>query len=94
VGRRQFNRQRQAVQPGADRCDVLGVLFSQPEIARNRPRALHEECDRSVVRQGFERWKVMQVGDGQWRDRELEFALHPQDGAAGQQDLELGAGRE
>ncbi len=40
------------------------------------------------------RRQVVQIGDRQGRDQQLVFALHPQDGTAGQQDLELGAGRE
>ena len=48
--RGQLDRQRQAVQPGADLGDDERVVLCEHELGRDRPRALEEERDRVVSR--------------------------------------------
>ena len=44
--RRELDRERQAVEPGADLRDGLGVLLGDPEVGRRRLGPLGEERDR------------------------------------------------
>jgi hypothetical protein len=72
--RRQFDRQRQPVQPRADRGDGRRVVVGQREVRPDRPRALDEESDCLTGRDRIERAPGGWVGKDQRRDWEFLLA--------------------
>ena len=91
---RQFQRQRQSLQPPVDLDDGARIILAQLELRFDRLRPLHEQCHGGHLRQCFLRRQVLSIGQCQRGHSELVFALDTQHGAAGHQQLELQAGRE
>ena len=94
TGRRQFNRQRQAVQVNADGGDRLDVRFRHGQVRLDRERPLQEECNPCILGKVFISCKLRAFGQRQRGNRELVFSLDMQHGAACHQDFQVRAGNQ
>ncbi len=91
AGGRQLDRQRQTVQPPADRRHRRCVRLGQREAGAGRLRPLHEQLHRRGRRLGDDR-PVRHRGQGEGGDRHVAFTGQPQHLPARGQDREAGAG--
>ena len=91
---RELDRQRDAVQPGADLRHRRRVRRGQRELRVDRPGALDEEAHGRRAGQHVEPRPAGEVGDGQRLDRPPSFAGDPERLAARRQDVEVRAGRQ
>lgn len=93
-GRRQLYGQGQPVEPDADLGHGGRVLVADREAGFSSLRPLYKEADRLVLGEKFQSRRTPGVGQRKRRRRVLEFSVDSQQGAAGHEDLEAGAGRE
>ncbi len=76
-GGRQFDGQRQAVEPAADARHRLGVLDRQGEVGPRRPRPLDEEADGARLPHPFRAGSTRVGRECKGRDRVLPLAGEP-----------------
>src|SRR5579871_4875679 len=69
----EFERQRDAIEPAAQRSDSLGVTGRDLKVRARSLRAIHEELDAGKLQQLFRRAELR--GSRQWRQREFLFVL-------------------
>ena len=69
----EFEGQRNAFEPTAQRGNRFGIARRDLKVGRNRLRPVHEKPDARNVQQGFGRSGQV-IGDGQRRQREFAFA--------------------
>ncbi len=91
AGSGQFDSQGQAIETGADFGDGTSVGRGHLERGLDCPGALEEEGNGGIVRQGIYGRKLFQIGERQWRNGKLVFALDVQHGTAGDQHFQLRA---
>jgi len=97
AGRRQLERQRDAVESGADLRDRRGVLRRDPEVGLRGRRPLDEQSDGLAPGQRLGRLgrrRVTGAGQRQRRHAEGRLAGDPQQFAAGGQHPHAGAATE
>ena len=88
AGRRELDRQRQAVEPCRDLGDGRGVLVGDLEVRAGRDGSLDEQADRGVLRQRGNPQPLVNAGQLEGWHRKLLLATDPQDGPGGDDDLE------
>ena len=87
--RSQLDRQRQAIQPGADLGDCRAVVGVERRIGPDRLCPLAEQLYRFHLPQLFGRECVLRLGKHHLRDRVGVLTVHPQQGAARHERFEL-----
>ena len=85
----ELDRQWQAVQAGHDLGDRRHGFVGDREVRAHRHRPLDEQLHRLVARKRLEARQAGRIRDAQWWDGKLALALEVQDGAAGDEHVEL-----
>ncbi len=88
----QFDGQGQSIQANTDLGDGASIGLPYLEIRLDSLRTLGEKSEHRILRQEVTRWEVLQVRQGQGRDGKFLFAVEPQGGAAGHQQVQVRAG--
>jgi hypothetical protein len=86
---RQFNRERQPIQPATDLGDRGGVLSRNVKVGLDRARAFDKQANGLNLLQPLRRQCALAVRERHGRNRELILTPDVQRGTAGDQGLHL-----
>ena len=92
--RRQFDRERQAIETGADCRHRRRIFFRQRKLVLHRPGALHKKRNRRKTRERFQQRHGFGVGQREWRHGKLMLTVDVKPRLARDHDFELWADRK